>query len=129
MRGVEIHCEFGFWDVALFHKIYNPLTSAVKRLHRECAIVNVLDGKLLVVVATIRHFQVHARINRLGNVVGCAPVGHYQSVKAPFGAKDVGKQALVLCATSTIEFVVGIHDAVWLSALYCLLEGIQVDFA
>ena len=73
------------------------------------------------------HFQIKARLQRSDAVVHRAPVGHHQTVEAPFGTEHVGEQPLVLAAEDAVDLVVGAHDGGGLRLFDDVLERLEIQ--
>ena len=73
------------------------------------------------------HFKVKSRTEHFETVMGCAPVGHHQSLEAPFIAQNVGKQPLVFSAVFTVDFIVSAHHRFGICILHNHFKGLQID--
>ena len=70
------------------------------------------------VAAGAGHLQVAARPDRLGVVIGAAPVGDHKAVKAPLLPKYIGEQPGVIVGVGAVNQVVGGHNGLGVALLH-----------
>ena len=75
------------------------------------------------------HFKIKSCTKHFETVMGCAPIGHHQSLEAPFSAKNVGKQPLVFSAVFTVDFIVSAHRRFGICILHDHFKWLQIDLA
>ncbi len=92
-----------------------------------------LDGgaELLLVeeLAAARHFQVQARVRRIRDGVGRAPIRYDKPLEPAFALQEIGKQPGVLAAPLAPDLVVRPHDGPRIGLRHRRLERREIDLA
>ena len=106
----------------------NPSDAEVQTGLMQLAAAHSPDNPLRVSLPAGRHLQVATAANAEHTVIGCAPIGHYKALEAPFLAQNAVQKPLVLRGIYAVNPVVRAHERPRLRLLDNHFKSCQIDF-
>ena len=106
-QAVMVGDVVGLLPFAVLHRIgvcqlCYPVSGGFNGCRVDLARCQVPAQQLFVYAPTVRHFQIHTRLQSAGQVCAGAPVGDDGAVKAPFPAENIRQQRPVFTGVSAV---------------------------
>ena len=122
-----IGCVLALVCDAFLNQLQNAQHRFVQLLHRELAGFHSLDEALRHDFAAVGHTKVEAFTDALGLIVHRTPVGYNDTFIAPFAAKNLVDQVMMLRAELTVNLIIGGHDRPGLGFPHRRLKAGQIN--